>query len=309
VTRNQRVGSLTRRETLGAIGIAAAAVGMPGSAAGGTSNGRDYYLRQGDRCLELEPLPGEEPVTELYNWDEGETDFSSAGTTTIQRPDTSILFLYEDQDGNVSLVFVHGKLGGDHDGGSVSFSFVDLPESGSWQVQDDKYGGDANYDVWQTGGTDQSVDWTWTGGRTDGGTFGPLGDEFAIRIEPAFNEAAALFGQYYDGRVTDWEALSGDRFDPDRHELALDEPITLGTGRCRDDEEEREDEDDEREREREDDEREEDDDDERGPPADAGPPEDAGPPDDAGQPDHAGAPEHAGPPDDDEDEDDDEDDD
>ncbi|MBX0284931.1 hypothetical protein EGH22_01205 [Halomicroarcula sp. F28] len=77
------------------------------------------------------------------------------------------------------------------------------------------------------------IDWWWTTGRTDGGALRGLAvDDLELRIEPAFNDEAELEDTPNDGEVTSWELLSGDREDPDRTALDLDEPLTLRTGSC-----------------------------------------------------------------------------
>jgi len=224
VTRRQFVGSLA----VGAAG-AIATTGVASARGKGTGKSdKTYYLKQGWDKIELTPLKGEQDPAESYDWDTD--DFSSKGTTELQRPDTSVLFLYEDPDGAVHLVLVHGKYdpdGGDWDGGSVTFDFLGLSHDGSWVVQDDLYDGSDNYDNWTTGGLRQTVDWTWDGARTDGGVYGPLGWDPFFRIDPAFNENAELYEEYYEGDIDEWEVLSGDIDDPERHSLDTDGPVNI----------------------------------------------------------------------------------
>jgi hypothetical protein len=222
---------------LAALGVGSAAIGTASAERGGRGRGRNrdddvaFELRQGGTRVELTPLSGDRPVEEFYDWEIWRTSYSSAGTTALQRPDTSILFLYEGPTGDVSLVVVHGNLDEDPEdttgGGSATFSFVGLPPTGRWRVQDDQYEAPTNYDRWDTDGGVQTVDWTWMGGRTDGGAYGPLGRTRTVLVRPSFNEAAALYGQYHQGDVDAWEALSGDLADPDRHAMAMDQPVLL----------------------------------------------------------------------------------
>lgn len=80
------------------------------------------------------------------------------------------------------------------------------------------------------------IDWWWTTGRTDGGALRGLGVAgLELRIEPAFNDEAELAATPNEGEITSWELLSGDRDDPERTALDLDEPLTLRTGTCGDD--------------------------------------------------------------------------
>lgn len=230
----QAVDGIDRRGVLGLLGgTTASIVGFSGTVAADPPKqpGKPYRLVQGERCIEVTPLQGSETAAEFYDWNAAETLYSSQATADLQRPDTSQLFLYEAPDGAVSLVIIHGKFGGSHDGGSASLTFHGLPEDGTWQTRDDFYDEPTNYDVWRSGEVD-AVDWTWDGGRTDGGVYGPLGGHFEIEIEPAFNQDAALYEEYYDGEITEWQVLSGDLDDPDRITIDMDRPIRLEVGPC-----------------------------------------------------------------------------
>lgn len=220
----------TRRRTLlGAFGTLAVGGVLPRMVSRRLAQG--YVLRQGDRCVPVTPLTGDDPVRAFYDYRKAETQYSSAGTTHLQRADGSVLFLYRGPNG-LSLVAVHGKLGGDGDGGSVSFAIDGLPSSGEWVVRDDDYPGGTNYDNWDVDGGTHRIHWTWAGARTDGGAFLGLGTDFSVTVSPAFNEAAALYGEYYDGRVDTWEFLVGDPSNPERVALRLDRPVTVETGTC-----------------------------------------------------------------------------
>lgn len=246
---------LSRRTVLRSLAGPTAA-GALGTGTAGASRGR-YHVVQGDRCLPVEPLSGERPVEELYDLhipdlyggDNGATDtafpwYGSLGTQSLQRENTTITFLY-DGPGGLSLVVVHGEVGEtDGEGGrGVSWTLTGATlADGDWVVKDDFYrrrGTDepaaTNYDRWDIDGTTHTIDWTWGDARTDGGAFRSLGDDFAVTIDPAYNEAAALWdATYYDGRVTDWEVLSfaGGDGSPERYSLALDEAVVVRSGPC-----------------------------------------------------------------------------
>ncbi|WP_255148958.1 hypothetical protein [Halorarius halobius] len=192
-----------------------------------------YLLRQGDRCLGLEPLSGDQPVETFYDWRGAETKYSSAGTVALQRPETSILFLYDGPDG-VSLVIVHGKYDGTAPAGVVSFAFDGLPVDGSWAVTDDRYDGPDNVDRWTRNGSTATVDWRWSPGRTDGGAFFGLHGDPALEltVSPAFNERGALWENHDGGRIRSWQALSGSLSDPDRYDLSMDTAVTITRGVC-----------------------------------------------------------------------------
>lgn len=243
------VGSVSRRTALRSIStVVMVAVGIVVGFRDrlfGQPDGTGYRLVQGDRCIELTPLTGEEAVDGFYRWDAAGSRYSSLGTVDLQRPQTSTLFLYEDPDGQLSLVILHGQYEEDasvarpnpaFDGGAVTFEFTGLPAEGEWIVQDDLYDEPTNYDVWETDDSPQTVSWVWIGGRNDGGVYGSLGEDFEIEIEPRFNEAADTYDEYveelFTGRITSWQALSGDLDDPERLDLAMDEPIRIEAQSC-----------------------------------------------------------------------------
>ncbi|WP_135853671.1 hypothetical protein [Halorussus salinus] len=241
----------TRRSLLTAVG---AGFGFGSLASRGASARRDesgYLLEQAEECVPIRPLRGRLPVKTFYEYhlpDERVTDenggvgdgsvtYASAGTRDLQRDRTSILLLYRGPKGT-SLVVVHGSVGND-DAGAVTFQLYNLPTDGEWVVKDDHYPdpetGDragTNYDEWATDGDDHRVDWTWGTSGTDGGAFRGLGDEFDVIVQPAFNEAAALYGDHYEGTITDWEFLSGSASAAERISLELDEPVEIRTGTC-----------------------------------------------------------------------------
>ena len=233
---------------------AAAGAATFGSVVHAQQSGSDpepsFVLEQGDRCVELTPLTGEQTVEEFYDYryptDEYDSisgadggSFSSAGTTDLQEDATSILFLYDGPEG-LSLVVVHGRLDGDDDGGVVTFAFEGMPEDASWVVKDDLYTVDGvpfdtNYDQWDDDGTIQQADWAYVGGRTDGGAARGLGEEFEFTISPAFNDDAVLdIEEIYGGGgpIEDWKALSADGDSPERISLDMDAPVTIRTGAC-----------------------------------------------------------------------------
>jgi hypothetical protein len=142
---------------LQALGAGALALGVPAVAADATD--RTFVVEQGDTCHTVEPLgDGSQSVESFYQYGT-ETDYSSAGTTALQQPDTSLVFLYHGSNG-LSLVFVHGAYKSDSVGGSASVTINRLPSSVSQAVEDDGYGGETQYDVWQRDGETLSVDWT-----------------------------------------------------------------------------------------------------------------------------------------------------
>jgi len=200
----------------------------------GSESGRSYQIVQGTQVLSVEPLSGDEPVEEFYDYRHpyvGSRDdpswgrsFSSVGTTDYQRDDTSILMLYEGPQG-VSLVAVHDKYHEEPSqgtaGGSLSWTVGGLPESGEWAVLDDEYGWlttneskddifrlDAGHRAGAPGndgappvGTDALLSWVWTTGRSDGVAYRGLENDASIVINPAFNNES--YHRYADDRRPD----------------------------------------------------------------------------------------------------------
>jgi len=202
-----------------------------------------YSVVQGDRCIPIEPVgDGNQSVEEFYDYRNPATDpssysYSSFGTTHLQEDDTSVLTLHEGSDG-LSLLLIHDQLEGDTDGGAVTMEFENLPENGDWVVEDDNYSVDDGPEIqneadatWEHGDTWSRITWTWTEARTDGGAFnGGLEDEFAIEINPAFNDEADY--HVFDGEVADWEVLSAPEDNPQRTPLDMDEPIVIRSESC-----------------------------------------------------------------------------
>lgn len=201
-----------------------------------------YAVEQGDECYRVSALSGDQPVREFYGYaiprenspyrGADGNSYSSEGTTDLQRPDTSILFLYEGPDGNLSLVFVHGNYGAEADGGSLSAEITGLPAEGRWAVKDDQYDGPSNFDRWSTDDSSADVDWTYGSNRTDGGAYEGLGESFEVTVDPAFNRQAALYREYYDGTIDRWSFVTDSREDPSYRSLDMSEPVTVSRGLC-----------------------------------------------------------------------------
>lgn len=116
----------------------------------------------------------------------------------------------------------------------MTWTLTGLPASGAWVVRDsylvDGETGapeSAEIDQWDLDGPTHTIDWTWGRGSTDGGAFRGLVGDFDLGVEPAYNEAATLWGVKSHGRITDWHFLSDEDPSPTRHSLALDERITV----------------------------------------------------------------------------------
>ncbi|QIO21041.1 hypothetical protein [Haloarcula sp. JP-L23] len=214
----------------------------------------EFVAVQGEQCTPMNAFAGNESARTFYDYripypanpyinTTGDA-YGSEGMEAFQQANTSVVFLYRDtndtanrSDDTLSLVFVHGEEGNANStGGSASFDITGLPENGSWTVRDDDYNASDNYDVWtvQPGAT--RVDWTWGDAATDGGVFSGLSATETITVRPAFNEDAALSGQYYNGTVTRWETVSNETVNGtsvmNRTTLNQTQSLTIATGDC-----------------------------------------------------------------------------
>ncbi|WP_254272509.1 hypothetical protein [Haloarcula marina] len=265
-TSNSDAGPGRRLATI-AIVLAVVAVpfsGVVGAQTSGNQAGnasqvagnQSYVAVQGEQCTPMAPIRGNESVRTFYDYripipdnpyanTTGEA-YGSEGTTDLQRANTSIVFLYADTNGTadtaddtLSLVFVHGNEGNDASaGGSASFNITGLPENGTWAVRDDDYEGESNYDAWFVDANRSRVDWTWGDAATDGGAYEGMTDNATVTVRPAFNERAALFGQYFNGTVDRWEVVSNatenESADVTRTQLNMTEPMVITTQSCAD---------------------------------------------------------------------------
>ncbi|WP_265107824.1 CARDB domain-containing protein [Halosolutus halophilus] len=199
----------------------------------------DYSVVQGDECVPVEPLgDGSQSVEEFYDYRTPNTEpsshtYSSYGTTHLQEDDTSGFFLYDGRDG-LSLVLVHDRYDGNSPGGAVTMQFDGLPADGEWVVEDDNYSEDLGpgpFDEFDHDGTSSRITWVYTDNRTDGAAFrGGLDDEFAIEIEPSFDEAADF--QLYEGELTAWEVISATEDGYERTSIEMDDSAVLQSGGC-----------------------------------------------------------------------------
>ena len=218
-----------------------------------------YVVEQDDSCYEVEALSTDQSIEAFYDYRDHDTHpddvdrmYSSYGTSHLQDSNTSLLFLHEGTDGT-SLVMVHDELDGGTAGGVVTFDIVGAPHDATWDVRNDDYDGETNRDEFVRGDGYAGASWAYIEDRTGGGALnGGFGGPFSVTVHPAFNEDADLYdpdvaeefddenvtgtgGDWWDGgEIDDWEALSGDVDDPDRHSLSLSEPVTVRTGSCDD---------------------------------------------------------------------------
>ena len=227
--------------------LSAGAVAAPGASANDgasaslqESGTQTYAVVQGDRCIELQTLGnGSQSVEEFYDYRTPEThdapnhEYSSYGTTHLQRDDTTTMFIYEGSEGT-SLVVLHESIEGSSDGGAVTMQFDGLPEDSEWAVQDDHYSDDhygGNIDQFQHTGDSARATWAYTDGRNDGGAIRGLGGDADVTVTPYFNDEADF--REYEGQISDWEVVSAEGDDYNRTSLdSMDEEVRVVAGGC-----------------------------------------------------------------------------
>ncbi|WP_049971046.1 hypothetical protein [Haladaptatus cibarius] len=240
--------TIARRQFVKATIASTAVLGGVSSTGAAQSNGNTQFaIKQGGNCIPIEPLSlSGLPVEEFYDYRTPDTDpmsykYASFGTESLQRDDTSIMFLYDGPKG-LSLVMVHDKLDSDG-GGAVSFRITNLPVQGKFVVKDDSYDDSTNHDTfdyskhrnWNGKETaNATIHWTWQGGRSDGAVYRGLGNDFEFTIHPQFNGQALLSGQgsEYEGQVNKWEVLSGNANNPTRTKLKMNQKATITANGC-----------------------------------------------------------------------------
>lgn len=204
-----------------------------------------YSVVQGGECIQIESLGnGLQTVEDFYDYRTPESEpegymYSSHGTTHLQEPNTSILFLYEGRDG-LGLMIVHGSLEGYSAGGVASMEITGLPADGEWVVEDDSYGEDIEEspdDIFLHDGTESRIAWAYSENRTDGAAFrGGLEDGFEIEIDPRFNDVVDFAPSPTEGEseISDWQVISSSDDGHERTSLDLNEPITISSSPCTD---------------------------------------------------------------------------
>jgi PKD repeat protein len=223
------VGAFTAVAVVTVVALAPVA-GVVSITAGVQAQHSTYAVAQGTTCSVVDPVTNtSQNASSFYDYrnpfpaitgNPNASTYSSYGTQAYQETSASKLLFYEGSR-SVSMVLVHGRLGDEDGGSTVSMSFSGLPSDGEWAVKDDVYPG--REDNWTVGSTTSDVDWLWGPNRTDGGVFRGIDDlNDPIVVDPAFNEDAARWGEWnYSGspeyRIDSWAVV-----DADGGELELD---------------------------------------------------------------------------------------
>ena len=208
-----RLSPLTAR-LLSPRPLHASAVVVKDNGLGGLTDGftpinavEPFTIEQGEALFEnVIPLVGTQTIEDFYAYnDEGGFVASSntqltLGAGQLEKSNNSILFLYQDQNGDVSLVMIHDKPG-DGSGGKAVFDFSGVPGGTSFLVRDDPAGSEAVLNT---------STWRWANCCTDGGALGFLNSGFTITITPDFPTSGGLSA----GKIDTWEFLTGSLASP-----------------------------------------------------------------------------------------------
>ncbi len=179
-----------------------------------------FQVTQGAVKAAVPPIAGAQSAVEFYAYDGGQSRSNMDG----RFPETGnlVLFLYrEPSTQNLYLFFIVNKTDTGA-GGSVRLTVKDFPPGADWVVKDDDgfplfaiFLPELNDEYIRTNGEYQVL-WTWVANNTDGGVFGPLGDEFKITVVPgAFSGVQRIVFK------------SGNINVPTRLELNTTEPIVI----------------------------------------------------------------------------------
>ena len=186
-------------------------------AEGGHLRGFFYTIQQGGVAVRgVIPLLGPDDVETFYGYPGG----AARSATGLEQSDTSLLFLYEDKLGRVSLVMIHDA--NDGSGGKAVFDLAGIPIGTAFVVRDDP--GDGSYAIAQPGGTAR-VTWMWNDINTDGGALsGSLEKQaWTISITPQFPAEGGASA----GKITAWKFLTGSLDNPTAIGLDPTKPIVI----------------------------------------------------------------------------------
>ncbi|MCS7240092.1 MAG: PKD domain-containing protein [Candidatus Bipolaricaulota bacterium] len=141
-----------------------------------------FEVSQGTTKVAVTPFSGTKTAQEFYDYDSGQ----SRSRNQLAEPNTAVLFLYREPAGQLYLFFILGKAEAGT-AGNARFTIKNIPIGADFTLKDDAF-----YfplfaelsDTYTPTNGDYVVYWVWGDARTDGGVFGPLGEEFALTIVP-----------------------------------------------------------------------------------------------------------------------------
>jgi PKD repeat protein len=173
-----------------------------------------FEVIQGPTKVAVVPFSGAKTARDFYDYDPGQ----SRSRNPLAEANTAVLFLYREPAGQLFLFFILGRAEAGT-GGNARFIIRNVPIGANFVLKDDDFYfplfPELN-DTYTPGNGEYRVMWTWTDGRTDGGVFGPLGEEFALTVVPE-----ALTG------VQRLVFKHGDLDRPTRVELNTVDPIVI----------------------------------------------------------------------------------
>jgi hypothetical protein len=185
-------------------------------AEGSHTRGFLYTIEQpGNAPQGVIPLLGADGVEAFYGYPGG----AARSDTGLEQSDTSLLFLYEDIQGKVSLAIIHDA--NDGSGGRTVFDLAAIPDGTTFLVRDDPQD---SYVIDIPAGT-ATVTWRWNDVNTDGGVLSRSLEKqgWTITITPQFPAG----GGQTAGKITGWKFLTGSLNNPTEVGLDLTEPIII----------------------------------------------------------------------------------
>lgn len=193
--------------------VGATLVGQTAMENGAAVERKTLTVTQNGSQYEITPLTYEDSdgnkltINEFYNYYSASAH--PPADANVLKGDTSRIFLYEGPN-ELSLVIIHDKPysdDGSYSKRETAYNYQGLPESGSWDIQDDEDGAN-EYESYSR----KRTKWRWNYKNTDGGAFRDVRDkEFTISPDVQGN--------------SEFELLSGSAENPEVYQLELFEPV------------------------------------------------------------------------------------
>ncbi len=132
--------------------------------------------------IPINPIEGNKDAVNFYDYD----DQTWSGYTPYMEANTSKIYLYKDNTGNLSLIMHHGVDGGDPIGNKISvmFDLTGVPQEANVALSDDE----GELDL----AKEPEGNWEFDKNKVDGGVIGLPNEEWCITIEPNFNSAEGI---------------------------------------------------------------------------------------------------------------------
>ena len=145
-----------------------------------------FQVTQGAVKAAVPPLAGAKTAEEFYAYDSGQ----SRSNNELAETGNLVLFLYREPSTlNLYLFFILNKVETGA-GGNIRLTLKDFPPGADFVLKDDPGLPALGWllpelnDEYVLANGEYQILWTWGANSTDGGVFGPLGDDFKITLAP-----------------------------------------------------------------------------------------------------------------------------